>query len=64
MDFSRIFIYLQCLEASKHMKIMSKFASIICAILLLLTSYEAFSHDTTAVKTRPKVGLVLSGGGV
>ena len=33
-------------------------------ILLLLTIYStAYSQDTTCVKPRPKVGLVLSGGG-
>lgn len=32
-------------------------------VLLLLFTYTAFSQDTTTVKPRPKVGLVLSGGG-
>ena len=32
-------------------------------ILLSLFSTSAFAQDTTAVKSRPKVGLVLSGGG-
>ena len=31
--------------------------------LLLTISITAYSQDTTAVKSRPKVGLVLSGGG-
>ena len=35
----------------------------ICSIFLLLTSYIACAQDTTQVSTRPKVGLVLSGGG-
>ena len=32
-------------------------------IFLLLISFAAYSQDTLAVKSRPKVGLVLSGGG-
>ena len=32
-------------------------------LLLLISSVTAYSQDSTAVKTRPKVGLVLSGGG-
>ena len=32
-------------------------------VLLLLFTHTAFSQDTTTVKPRPKVGLVLSGGG-
>jgi NTE family protein len=36
---------------------------ILCAILLLAVTAEAYSQDTTSVKERPKVGLVLSGGG-
>ena len=35
----------------------------LCALLLLTTSIESFSQDSTSVMTRPKVGLVLSGGG-
>ena len=35
----------------------------ICLILLLLIAYNASAADTTAVSSRPKVGLVLSGGG-
>ena len=35
----------------------------ILVVLLLVVSYTAFAQDTTAVKRRPKVGLVLSGGG-
>ena len=42
---------------------MEKFAKIILAVFLLLISNTAFSRDTTTVNTRPKVGLVLSGGG-
>ena len=41
---------------------MNKFTKIICVSLLLLMSHIAFSQDTI-VETRPKVGLVLSGGG-
>ena len=33
------------------------------ALLLLLLSYTASANDTTVVQTRPKIGLVLSGGG-
>ena len=32
-------------------------------MVLLLISYTALANDTVAVRTRPKVGLVLSGGG-
>lgn len=42
---------------------MEKFAKIILAGFLLLISNTAFSRDTTTVNSRPKVGLVLSGGG-
>ena len=38
------------------------FKSIFC-ILLLAISITAYSQDSTSVRTRPKVGLVLSGGG-
>ena len=33
------------------------------ALLLLLLSYTVSANDTTVVQTRPKIGLVLSGGG-
>lgn len=36
---------------------------ILCLILFLSLSATAFSEDTTSVNARPKVGLVLSGGG-
>ncbi len=36
---------------------------ILWAVLLLFITITAYSQDTTAVKARPKVGLVLSGGG-
>ena len=44
---------------------MRRLIYIISVLFLLLNSYTtmALSQDTTAVKTRPKVGLVLSGGG-
>ena len=32
-------------------------------VLLLSISYSAYSQDTISVKSRPKIGLVLSGGG-
>lgn len=41
---------------------MKIFFKTICVLLLLLMSYMAFSQDTI-VDSRPKVGLVLSGGG-
>lgn len=42
---------------------MRKLIKVIFVLLLLLNSYRAFSRDTTRLATRPKVGLVLSGGG-
>ncbi len=42
---------------------MGKSFRIALAILLLSITISAHSQDTTSVKTRPKVGLVLSGGG-
>ena len=42
---------------------MKKLATILCAVLLITSSAAAYSLDTTAVKTRPQIGLVLSGGG-
>ena len=42
---------------------MRKFIHILCLILTLSLSFTAYSQDTTTVKSRPKVGLVLSGGG-
>ena len=43
---------------------MKTFAKNILAIALLFISYATTAaNDTTAVRTRPKVGLVLSGGG-
>ena len=49
----------------RFFSIMRRLINIISALFLLLNSYTAMaqSQDTTAVKTRPKVGLVLSGGG-
>ena len=41
---------------------MKRFVKSICVLLLLLTTQMAFSQDTI-VNVRPKVGLVLSGGG-
>lgn len=35
----------------------------LCAIFLITISITAYTQDTTYVKARPKVGLVLSGGG-
>ena len=42
---------------------MKKFTKFVLAALLLLTSFTAYSNDSTAVTRRPKVGVVLSGGG-
>lgn len=42
---------------------MRKLIKIICTVSLLLNSYVAFSLDAPKDETRPKVGLVLSGGG-
>lgn len=42
---------------------MGKSFRIALAILLLSITISAHSQDTTSVKARPKVGLVLSGGG-
>ena len=42
---------------------MIKFLRLILAVLIALIPYTAFSRDTTTIGTRPKVGLVLSGGG-
>ena len=42
---------------------MKNFVRSILAILLVFVSYTTIASDTTAAKSRPKVGLVLSGGG-
>ena len=42
---------------------MGKSFRIALSILLLSITISAYSQDTTSVKARPKVGLVLSGGG-
>jgi NTE family protein len=42
---------------------MKYFARYILGAILLLYSYTAVANDTTAIQTRPKIGLVLSGGG-
>ena len=42
---------------------MKSFLRIIFVVVLVLASYAAQAQDTTVVKRRPKVGLVLSGGG-
>ena len=43
--------------------IMQRITKIIGVVLLLFISYSAFSQDSATTTTRPKVGLVLSGGG-
>lgn len=42
---------------------MSKIFRCLCTLFCLTISIVGYSQDTTAVKSRPKVGLVLSGGG-
>jgi NTE family protein len=42
---------------------MKGFVRNILIVALLLVTYTASANDTTAIRTRPKVGLVLSGGG-
>lgn len=42
---------------------MEKFIKITCIIFLLFISCKAFSQDNATTENRPKVGLVLSGGG-
>ena len=42
---------------------MNRFFKNLCVFFLTLISIAAYSKDTTAVASRPKVGLVLSGGG-
>ena len=37
--------------------------SFLCVVLFLLTSFSALAQETTPAQSRPKVGLVLSGGG-
>ena len=48
------------------MRLLKLYNKAICTVavaLLLLMPLMAYSQDTIAIKTRPKVGLVLSGGG-
>ena len=42
---------------------MNKFFKIICVALLSLISSGVFAQESATIKERPKVGLVLSGGG-
>lgn len=42
---------------------MKRLLRILWSILLLAQTVTAYSHDSTSVSARPKVGLVLSGGG-
>ena len=42
---------------------MRKLINCLFVLLLLTICSTAYSQDTTRVKPRPKVGLVLSGGG-
>lgn len=42
---------------------MKRLLRILWSILLLAQTVTAYSHDSTSVSVRPKVGLVLSGGG-
>lgn len=43
--------------------LMRGFVKCICALFLLMVWLPAVANDSTAVNSRPKVGLVLSGGG-
>ena len=47
----------------KHSCGMKNIINCLCIILLLSISVEVYSQDSTYVRPRPKVGLVLSGGG-
>ena len=42
---------------------MMKFARIISAVFLFFLAFTAYSQDSTETPARPKVGVVLSGGG-
>lgn len=42
---------------------MKTFTKILCLVSLLLGSLTTYAQDSTMTKSRPKVGLVLSGGG-
>ena len=42
---------------------MKNFTKFFVAVLLLLVSYTAYAQDSTAAPGRPKIGVVLSGGG-
>ena len=42
---------------------MNRFFRSLCIVALTLISFTAYSNDSTTVASRPKVGLVLSGGG-
>ena len=42
---------------------MKKIAKIISTVFLLFVTLATYAQDSTVTKTRPKVGLVLSGGG-
>ena len=42
---------------------MKRFVKSVLVVALVLISYTASANDTTAFRSRPKVGLVLSGGG-
>lgn len=42
---------------------MKNFTKFFVAVLLLLASYTAYAQDSTAAPGRPKIGVVLSGGG-
>ena len=42
---------------------MRKISTVICLVFMSLITHKAFSQDNTTINNRPKVGLVLSGGG-
>ena len=56
-------LYLLDLNSNWIFNHMIRLIKSVCIISLLLISITAYSQDTTMVNARPKVGLVLSGGG-
>ena len=49
--------------STNHSMMMKKLTGILCAAVLLLLPLTTYSQDSTKTSERPKVGLVLSGGG-
>jgi predicted acylesterase/phospholipase RssA len=59
LDSNSIYI---CLNKWKLAKMM-KFVKIAFMALMFLMPVKSYSNDTTKIAERPKVGVVLSGGG-